>query len=367
MLPISSMLARLRMKPQGQHSAWETFVLSFNRGVVTVYKLAGFVLLTVILLGMFAYLSMSGFYLVSNRWAVPSILTPNNDKVVQAQLGWLSQRRELDQLEAELTGYQYDLSVAQLAGSTWREYGDAFESALSGETKLSKAKLAAVQNIMKAINTSATGAQATMTPEELDRQLAKGLIDIEEFARLKAMSSRASLDQAEQRERALTLREKAASLRSLSATGSATDVEALLRRRPLIESKLEGANQQAREAALTARIATLATLIDSFRLTVDHMRENPYVRAGEAELQVAFVPYSNLNMATEGAPVWDCLLSFVLCRKVGTVTGIVGGEVVGNHPITGRDLRGRMVEMHLEHPEHAEARSLILARPPFFF
>jgi len=366
----TSLLNRLSgkaWKTDGLKSVWDNGVLSFNRGIVTAYKLAGFVLLTVILVGMFAYLAMSGFYLFSSRWAVPSILTPHNDKVVQAELTWLNQRRELERLEAELVGYKSDLMVAQNAGSTWKEFAAAYDVALGGETKRSKAKLAAVENIVQAMETTRNeGSVARITTQELDRQLANGLIDIDEHTRLKAAATRNALQEAEQREKALALRERASSLRGLIKTGSGTDVETLMRRKPLIESSLEAANQNAREEALNSRIATLESLITSYRETVDRMYQNPYVRASDGEVQVAFVPYTNLGNAKDGAPVWDCLLSFILCQRVGTIKGVVGGEVLGNHPITGRDLRGRMVEMTLDKPEHAESRSLILTRPPFF-
>lgn len=358
---------RLGWKTPDVGNVWRGGVLSFNRSIVTIYKLAGFVLLTVILVGMFAYLAMSGFFLFSAGWAVPSILTPNNDKVVQAEMAWLSQRRELEQLEGQRVGLQLDLAVAQNAGAIWKEFGGAYRVALGGETKRSKAKLAAVEGIVQVLETSAgDGATGTLNMETLDRQLANGLIDIEEHAKAKAALRQRTLEAAERREQALALSERAQNLRGMIDTGSGTDVEALMRRRPLLESNLETANQGAREAALSARLATLDSLIASYRETTDRMQQNPYVRAADGEVQVAFVPYTNLENAAAGTPVWDCLLSFVLCRQVGSVTGVVGGEVLGSHPITGRDLRGRMVELRLDDLKVAESRSLILKRPPLF-
>ncbi len=363
----NSLRHRIGWKAPDVTNAWRGGVLSFNRSIVTVYKLAGFVLLTVILFGMFAYLAMSGFYLFSARWAVPSILTPNNDKVVQAEMAWLGQRRELEQLEAQRVGLQLDLTVAQNAGAVWKDFGGAYTVALGGETKRSKAKLAAVEGIVQVLETAkGNEASGTLATQALDRQLANGLIDIEEHAKAKAAANQRLLEAAERREQAITLAERAQHLRGIIATGSGSDVEALMRRRPLLESNLETANQGAREAALKARIATLDSLIASYRETTNRMEKNPYVRAADGEVQVAFVPYANLDNASAGTPVWDCLLSFVLCRQVGSITGVVGGEVLGSHPVTGRDLRGRMVELRLDDLKVAESRSVILKRPPLF-
>lgn len=345
-------------------SAWDASVKQFNKGIVTAYKIAGFVLLTLILIGMFSYLSMSAFFLFSTRWAVPSILTPNNDKVVQAQLAWLGQRHELEKLEAELVSIRHDLNVAQLAIQTWGDFGGAYEAALGKETKGSKAKLAAVEDVVDVIKRGS--GPVALSAVEVDRQLANGLINLEEHARLKAVAANAALERAERRQKAVELQGEAEGLRGLTDTATGLSVETLMRRRPLIDAKLETANQAAKETVLKAEITTMESLIKPYRDTVERMASNPYVRAASGELQVAFLPYSNLDTAEAGAPVYDCFLSFILCQRVGTVVGVVGGEILGNHPITGRDLRGRMVEMKLERPEHAESRSLVLGRPPFF-
>jgi hypothetical protein len=350
------------------HNVLDAGARSFNKGIVTAYKIAGFVLLSVILFGMFAYLSVSGFFLFSTRWAVPSILTPNNDKVVQAQLAWLGQRHELERLEGELVSYEHDLQVAKLASQTWGDFGSAYETALGRETKHSRAKLAAVQDMMDAISTTSPATpDAGLSLAEIDRQLANGMIDLEEHARLRAAAKDAAVTDAQRRQMAVELQEKAQGLRGLLANGAGLDVDTLMRRRPLLESKLEAASQGSRETMLKDQIAQMSTLVASYRDTVERMRQNPYVRAADGELEVAFVPYANLANASDGAPVYDCALTFLFCSRIGTVKGVVGGEVVGDHPVSSRDIRGRMVEMTLDRPDHAEARSLVLGRPPFFF
>jgi hypothetical protein len=54
---------------------------------------------------------------------------------------------------------------------------------------------------------------------------------------------------------------------------------------------------------------------------------------GNNRLYFAFIPYDNQSSAKIGAPIYDCYLDMVLCRKVGTVKQIFLGEEQITHPI----------------------------------
>jgi hypothetical protein len=68
-----------------------------------------------------------------------------------------------------------------------------------------------------------------------------------------------------------------------------------------------------------------------------------------------------------GAPVYDCYLNMVACRKVGTVKQTFTGEEHAIHPIFRTDIRGFMVQMELDHPESAKSKTVFLNRKPLFF
>jgi hypothetical protein len=80
---------------------------------------------------------------------------------------------------------------------------------------------------------------------------------------------------------------------------------------------------------------------------------------------VAMVPYENQAVAKQGAPVYDCYLSFIGCRRVGTVTAVFFGEQHGIHPIFRTDLRGFTVQLELTNPDSAKSKTLFLGRKPF--
>jgi hypothetical protein len=79
------------------------------------------------------------------------------------------------------------------------------------------------------------------------------------------------------------------------------------------------------------------------------------------------VPYDNQSDAKVGAPIYDCYLNMVLCRKVGTVKQIFLGEEVINHPIFKTQVRGLTILMDLSHPESAKSQTVFLGRKPLLF
>jgi hypothetical protein len=93
----------------------------------------------------------------------------------------------------------------------------------------------------------------------------------------------------------------------------------------------------------------------------------PMLRATQAKLALAFVPYENENRIGEGAPVYVCRLGVLFCRRVGRVRAYWEGEVKQAHPVYGRELRGQLAELELEDPSWAKQTVLHVNRPPLLF
>jgi hypothetical protein len=88
---------------------------------------------------------------------------------------------------------------------------------------------------------------------------------------------------------------------------------------------------------------------------------------GDKQLYFAFVPYDNLAVATVGAPIYDCYLNMVICRKVGTVKQIFSGEQIITHPIFKTQVRGLTILMDLTHPQSAKSQTVFLGGKPLLF
>src|ERR1700728_1011105 len=75
--------------------------------------------------------------------------------------------------------------------------------------------------------------------------------------------------------------------------------------------------------------------VELLRDAIATARQSPYnlIASGTNRIYFAFVAYDNQPAAKVGAPIYDCYLDMVLCRKVGTVKQIFLGEEDITHPL----------------------------------
>src|SRR5215470_9237725 len=93
----------MEMQPR---SSRPRFWIALQPSIVRVYKVAGLVALTAILVGLIGFLVVNIFYFFDHTWVKPVVLKPNSPKVIEAQ-NMLDDARmrksqfEADRLEAE--------------------------------------------------------------------------------------------------------------------------------------------------------------------------------------------------------------------------------------------------------------------------
>jgi hypothetical protein len=90
---------------------------------------------------------------------------------------------------------------------------------------------------------------------------------------------------------------------------------------------------------------------------VQQIEERPLFQAVEGDLELAFVPYTQLEGVSPGAGVYSCLWGLFWCHDVGTVSAMVPGEVVQADP-WGSQVRGEYVVLDLHEHEAARAKTL---------
>jgi hypothetical protein len=131
------------------------------------------------------------------------------------------------------------------------------------------------------------------------------------------------------------------------------------------ESSLNSAlGAQDEVEALERGIDELAQSVIHYDEILNTLEESPMLRATQAQLALAFVPYDNEDRVVEGAPVYACSLGVLFCRKVGRIQAYWEGEVKQPHPVYGRELRGQLAELVLEDPSFAKHDVLHVNRAP---
>jgi hypothetical protein len=354
---------------------------SLNKFLVSAYKLIGFGLLSVILLGIVSYVGIHGFYLVHRSWIVPTVISPNDPIVMDlrariAHEDWMRHKvlTEKAALEVQLRKAK---RVAELEETFQRYFRRAMkkDAAVRRASLQQLAKVRAEQAQIEREMRSAIGALLAPARKKLKADYAAKLIDEEQMlresyqlaqmaeARLLTSQSRIDLgEKARQLELDVAAFESAA--RRLSQTEEPVNYEGLALQREHESSHNQALGARDEVEALERGIDELDQSVIHYDEILNTLEESPMLRATQAKLALAFVPYDNEDRVSQGAPVYACSLGVLFCRKVGRIQSYWDGEVKQQHPVYGRELRGQLAELVLEDPSFAKYDVLHVNRAP---
>ena len=138
--------------------------------------------------------------------------------------------------------------------------------------------------------------------------------------------------------------------------------------RTLLESGMSRTEQATRielellklQTELRAKSAERIVLGEKLRMLDElenQLRGRPIFQAMSRSLDVAFVPYTQLEGVVEGGAVYDCLWGLLFCEAVGSVSELVPGEAILTDP-WGNQARGQYAVLQLQDREAAQSKSL---------
>ena len=87
------------------------FWIALQPSIVRLYKAAGLVALTAILVGLVGFLIINIFYFFDHTWVRPVVLSPNHQKVVEAQNQLADARTRASRLSGELATQEESLAA----------------------------------------------------------------------------------------------------------------------------------------------------------------------------------------------------------------------------------------------------------------
>lgn len=352
-----------------------------RKAVVTAYRFAGFAALTVILLGLGIYLSTHLFFLSNHGWAVPTVITPNDPRVLQlaSQVTQSAGRRD------GLMGQRLDLDVkrrsAERALATEVAFQEAFRAALATDLDDRKGELERFRDLIRKHSAArqsvaaASEAFRVSSRSRLKDEYAAGLIDKDrrvggELQLAQIAESNASLGtkEIELESRASTISREVSALEATLRSGQSNEVSIeVLKTKQEYEHSLLASQRAADEAAAAAKsIAMLDTTIAAEQQIFDAAKGSPFMEAVSQPAALAFFPYDNTGAAKAGAPVYECFAGFVLCRQVGHVERVIDGEFTDKHPLLHHELRGVYAVLKLDAPSAGHDTVLHVGRKPLF-
>lgn len=325
--------------------------------VLTLYGVLAFV-------GSYAFIQV--FFALNTSWAAPFIAAPTNDKILD--------------LTEKLVTSQQTMTTLVLDRDRLRDS--------LGDLKKSKASLDLLdQKFQKALYLQ-TSANLVDAPElnklnmQKNEDMAATLHILDEVKEIEAKIDK------DLRSGLITKGDAAVAKTQLRETRNTyTDgkiAEVLLRDNVRQKTPNYGSTVDAlsREAELRSSIIQLAIQITSgeeqlrsdeiqiaqLRAAIATAQNSPYFLATKHDVKFAFVPYENQPKVYQGAEVYSCYLSMIICRNVGTVQQIFTDEEKTNNPFPffKSELRGSLVQLNLTEEEAAKEKVLFVGRKPLW-
>lgn len=336
-----------------------------SAGSSTTTRLGAFVALCGVA-GALAYAGYTVYACARDSFAVPTILSPSSEVVAATTLKLGELHVERVRAVAEIEGIDADLAGAEQALGRLRELKRTSSDALQWTSKMtsqkatvSAAELAALES-QKRVIVDMLAEQQDLT-DKAQKDVAAGIISRTEFARQQQSLSQvqlALLDNTRAMSRGQSALVESQLARQALAEQSAPQMpELVTRQEQMIRVDLEIVRIDAERRARVAQREALVERVAQVDEMVQQIEERPLFQALEGELELAFVPYTQLAGVAPGADVYECVWGLFWCRDVGSVSQMVPGEVVQADP-WGSHVRGEYVVLNLTHHEAARAKTL---------
>lgn len=355
-----------------------------NRVLVSAYKILGFVILIIILLGISAYVGIHSLYVVHRAWLAPAVISPTDPAVLDLRARLADESWKRHKVDGERVVLQSKLERARLVAQLEQSFQQGFQSALAGDAVSNRASLTLLaalnqerQNIAVELR-HVSRALEQSSSEQLEQDYAAKLIDKQKLLQGSYQLAQLAQTRLDLQEREVELGDRirrltreldamdAARLGNTSQAGNRMTYEGLLLRREHDRSFAEGVGAEGEVQALERSLADIDAALVHYDDLLETLRAAPLLRATEQQLNLAFVPYENQAGAREGMTLYGCRVAVLVCRPVGHIKQYLAGEHRQDHPVYGKELRGQLAELELDDAEWAKTSVLHAGRPPLF-
>ena len=301
-----------------------------------------------------------------DAFVVPTIMSPTSEAVVSTKLRLGELRVERVRAVGELEGVEADLAGADQALTRLLDLKRTTGEGRHYTTRMTsqKAREAAAEldalTSQKQVLTDMVASQQRLAARA-QKDFDAGLISRSELAHQQQALNEmrlAMLDNGRATVRGESAQEESILAQQALVRSDAPQTPELVNRQEqLIRVDLEIVRLDSERRAKSAERDALAERIAQIDEMVEQIEERPLFQALDKDLELAFVPYSQLEGMTAGAEVYDCLWGVVFCRSVGTVSARVPGEVTQADP-WGSSTRGEYVVLDLKDHGAAHAKTL---------
>ena len=337
------------------------------KSVLTIYRVFAIMALYAVLAGVLAYAFVMGFYALNKSWATPVILSAFDEKSLDYMSKLVTSRQTIEDLKVDVT--HLDANLAEM--KKHRAVLDALDPALQkaidrerGHDHATGPQLAELESQKQADNTKTQVLLGQMHEVEtqIKSDLSNGLITKSDAEQQLAALNQEETAYTDSRIASVMLTDNI-----LDKTTTGTKSLEILEKQAELRSEI--AQLDITIAVDEKQLSEENRQIDRLHDAIQTAKLSPYYlnATGNMRLYFAFVPYDNQAVAAPGAPIYDCYLNMIACRKVGTVKQVFKGEEVITHPIFKNQVRGLTILMDLTRRESAKSQTVFLGRKPLLF
>ena len=339
---------------------------AINNSVLLLYRVFAIVSLYAVLAGVLVFGLGSAFYAVSKSWIAPIILSQADKDTLDLTGKTLNTQNTVDDLKLDIGKLENTVAEARSHKAKLEKLLPAIDAAIAQENQHKHETGPVLANLDEQKKDDVYRTEGALTKladinAGIDKELAAGLITKADAtqATLSLVKSSGELTNSKI---ATTLLKDTIWEKTLPST---TYLDTLHKKTEL-ESEIACLGIVIDTAR--RRIATETAQVAKLDQALKAAKQTPLWAAMQSgRTYGALVPYENQAVAHEGAPVYDCYLSFVACRQVGTLKARFVGEQHATHPIFRTDLRGFLVQLELTDPDSAKSKTLFVGSKPLLF
>lgn len=278
-----------------------------------------------------AFVGHEAYRAFTDAFIAPLVLSPENELVLQNKLRATELYAERAKADLTRTSLALEVEASEQAARRLQEMLARIDPDASTGSEEARA-LKEERNVLRQMAEQQRG-----LVEEARANLAAGLVTKTDLARETQMLSQIRV--------ALFENDRALLQSETSRSEQATRIEL-----ELLKLRTEVRGKRAEVSLLEEKLAKIDEL-------EAQLRARPLFQAMTRSLEVAFVPYTQLEGFAVGGAVYECVWGLVFCEPVGRVTGLLPGEVAFTDP-WGNPARGQYAVLSLEDPTAAHSKSL---------
>lgn len=319
----------------------------------------------------FAWFAWAGVQVFSDSWIAPISLTPDSDAVLRLNLELTRQRAEIGRVEAEVARFDAEIAAIDagiLRLHTLRDRGRAmfeYGADLSG-TEASTLARQITQLREERVILERLIERQTAEAERARANLDAGLIERRDLEReeqgldnllLRRVANERARTELEARRREASAVEGEFRSELARSSRDARMPEIVAREEADVRLEVEVLRLEAERRGLVALREVGRRSLEELTDVMHQIEARPAYRATREEMDVAFVPYEQLEGVAPGARIIQCELGIFMCHDVGEVAEVLSGEVVTQDP-WGELARGRYAVLALSDASAVEERIL---------